>query len=173
MHNIAAVGCRLHWVVLGLALAMVHCQDDGGLLVPDRGVVPRADARVQDHEGELVMLPFSGEPVTLTLDASHSRDPDGRVVKFRWLSGLRAQPSAAAGAAAPGAGSAAPPAAVAGSGASMRGRLVPDGEASDWPDDIERPEVTLNAGKHAFTLWVIDDRGLTSAPDTVRVQVGD
>lgn len=140
------------------------CQGEGGLLVPDRGVIPRADARVRGHEGKMVMIPYAGEPVMLTLDASQSRDPDGRIAKFRWLSGTREKPAAAAGAPAPAAGSGGP--------AAPRPRIVPEDAQLNWPDDIEQPQVTLDRGSYAFTLWVTDDRGLVSAPDTLRIEVG-
>jgi hypothetical protein len=162
MHHLQQVAAR-SCCVLAFALLNAHCQDGGGLLVPDRGVIPRAEARVQDHPGKLVMIPYLGEPVTLTLDASHSSDPDGRIAKFRWLSGTRVESPAAAGAAAP----------AAGSGAQAHGRVVPKGAEADWPEDVETPSVTLDAGSYAFTLWVIDDRGLVSAPDTLKVVVAE
>jgi hypothetical protein len=42
---------------------------------------PIADA------GEAQTLDYSGSPVTVTLDASGSTDPDGKIVGYRWLSG--------------------------------------------------------------------------------------
>lgn len=129
--------------VVLLALTSYHCQDQSGLLVPDRGLPPLADARVEGHEGKLVMLEYTGEPITLALDASQSRDPDGRITRFQWLSGTRA-PAAGSGAAGP---------------------------APEWPEDTEKPEVTLGEGSHAFSLWVVDNQGLVSMPDVVRVVV--
>lgn len=137
--RIAAVSCIL----------FIACQDEGGLLVPDRGLVPRADARVLGHDEKAVIIAYEGQAVTLSLDASHSKDPDGSLAKFRWLS---ATASAAAG-----------------SGAL---RSVPEGAEPSWPDDVEQPQVTLEEGSYAFSLWVIDDRGLVSAPDTIRIEVG-
>jgi hypothetical protein len=58
-------------------------------------------------------------------------------------------------------------------GGGAHGRAVPDGEANDWPEDVERPELTLDAGSYVFTLWVIDNKGLVSAPDTLKVVVGE
>jgi hypothetical protein len=136
---------------LWLALAGQHCQDQSGLLVPDRGLTPRAEARVAGQEGEVVTIPFTGEPITLTLDASRSVDPDGRITRFRWLSGVR-NPAA-------------------GSGATESRRVVPDGADPDWPDDVEKPQVSLGEGSYAFSLWVTDDQGLVSAPDVLRVVV--
>ena len=137
---------------------IIACQDEGGLLVPDRGLVPRADARIQGHEEKAVTIAYEGEAVTLTLDASHSKDPDGRIAKFRWLSATRTTPGSPENAPA------------AGSGARSQ-RSVPDGAEPSWPDDVEQPQVTLEEGSHAFTLWVIDDRGLVSAPDTIRIDI--
>ena len=47
-------------------------------------VPPIADA------GKMQTLQFSGSPVTVTLDGSASRDPDGSVVAYTWLSGVAA-----------------------------------------------------------------------------------
>jgi len=135
--------------VLWLALNAPHCQDQSGLLVPDRGLAPQADARVLGQEGKLVTIPYAGEPIALTLDASHSSDPDGQITRFRWLSGTRAP--------------------AAGSGASHRS--VPAGAESDWPDDVEKPELTLGEGTYAFSLWVSDDQGMVSAPDLLQVVI--
>lgn len=141
---------RCAWFpVLWLALTAPHCQEQSGLLVPDRGLVPRADARVEGHEGKLVTLAYAGEPVVLTLDASHSSDSDGQITRYRWLSGTRAP--------------------AAGSGGSLR--AVPEGAEPDWPDDVEKTELTLGEGTYAFSLWVSDDQGMVSTPDLLRVEI--
>jgi hypothetical protein len=140
---------RAYLTVLWLGLTAPHCQDQSGLLVPDRGLAPRADARVQGHDDKLVTLAYAGEPIALTLDASHSSDPDGHVTRFRWLSGTR-EP-------------------VAGSGASRRS--VPEDAGPDWPDDVEKPELMLGEGSYAFNLWVTDDQGMVSAVDLLRVVI--
>lgn len=39
------------------------------------------------HAGDMQTLPYTGEPVTVTLDGSGSSDADGKVVEYRWSSG--------------------------------------------------------------------------------------
>jgi hypothetical protein len=142
-------------MVVTVGLLSVSCQSDGGLLVPDRGLIPRADARVADYATKTVMIPLTGEHVTLTLDGSHSTDPDGKIAKYRWLSAAVVRNDVAA----------------AGSNALAQHRDVPEGADPSWPDDEVKPEVELGEGNYAFTLWVVDERGLVSAPDTVRVVI--
>ena len=138
---------------LSCATALIcACTDDGGLLVGDLGLAPTADARVSGQAGKEVMLEFAGEPLDVTLDGSHSRDPDGRIVTYRWLSGMRASSTDDAGEPGP-------------------SRVVPEGEEPTWPEDVVRPQVTLDQGDYVFTLWVIDERGNVSTPDSVRVSV--
>ena len=134
------------------ALVLIGCTNDGGLLVGNLGVTPSADARVLGHEAKEVMLEFTGEPLEVRLDGSHSTDMDGRIVRYRWLSGTRAARAADGGDPGP-------------------NRAVPEGESANWPDDVERPVVTLREGEYVFTLWVTDDRGNISTPDSVHLTV--
>jgi len=84
--------------------------------------------------------------VMVTLDGSGSTDEDGEVVSWRWFSA-----------------SAGPDGGVA---------LPPDAD-STWPEDISNPQVELPEGVWTFSLWVIDERGAVSEPDTVQIQVGN
>jgi hypothetical protein len=119
--------------------------------------LPVAVARAVDASGEPVddsvnrglgpIFPFAGEPVEITLDARDSFDVDGRIVAYRWLSGTLVD-----------AGSA---------------RLRPEGAPDTWPDDRREPRVSLGLGMWTFSLWVTDDRGAISEPDTINVVVGE
>lgn len=139
-------------LVLCAAIAASACDESaGGLLVGERGLTPTADARVLGYSEHQVRLELSDSTLEVTLDASHSRDPDDRIVKYRWLSGTRSESQE--------------------DDAGLE-RAVPDGAGPDWPDDVKQPVVTLGEGAYAFTLWVIDERGNVSIPDTVTVDVG-
>jgi hypothetical protein len=95
------------------------------------------------NAGKDQLVPYDGMPVSVRLDGSGSKDPDGKIVTYRWLSGERI----------PDAG--------------------PPGRTDEIdPADIARPTVELDRGTHVFTLWVTDDRGTTSTPDSVTIRVG-
>lgn len=81
--------------------------------------------------------------VTVTLDGSDSSDPDGRIRSYRWLS-----------------------ADVTEQDAGGIERIGPEVDA------VAKPKVKLSEGVWTFTLWVEDDRGLYSAPDSVVITVG-
>lgn len=83
--------------------------------------------------------------VTVVLDGSGSTDSDGEVVSWRWF-------SATAG----------PDGGVA----------LPEGVESNWPEDVQSPQVELTEGVWTFSLWVVDERGAVSEPDTVEIRVG-
>lgn len=83
----------------------------------------------------------------VTLDGSGSTDSDGIIVTYRWLSAVKRTDG-------------------------EPGRLVPEGEDADWPDDEVRPEVSLPMGLWVFSLQVIDDQGVTSVAETVTIDVG-
>jgi hypothetical protein len=91
-----------------------------------------------------VTLPFSGSPVTVTLDGTLSSDRDGNVAGFRWLS--------------------------ANFGPGCEGR---DTDPKHDPKDTAKPKVTLGEGFWEFALWVEDDAGATSQQSVVTVRVGD
>ncbi len=111
-------------------------------LVPEGNLAPTANA------GPDQMLEYAGAPVTVTLTGSGSSDDDGVIQTYRWFSADTA----------PDAG--------------MGERGVPAGAAENWPDDVMNPMVALDQGKYRFSLWVIDDDGATSEPDTVEISVG-
>lgn len=95
-----------------------------------------------------VTFPYTGTPVRIVLDARGSRDPDGRITSYRWLSGTRT----------PDAG--------------VPARQVPAGQSSGWPADEVMPAVDLGPGLWTFTLWVRDAQDAWSVPDTIRVVIG-
>jgi hypothetical protein len=76
--------CLRSLVVLLAASASSSCRDTP--LAEDliTNVPPIADA------GKMQTLQFNGSPVMVTLDGSASRDPDGNVVAYTWLSGVDA-----------------------------------------------------------------------------------
>ncbi len=118
---------------------------------------PTAVARAFDPTGERVdssanegvgpIFPFEGEPVEVKLDGRGSRDEDGKIDSYRWLSATLLDGGV--------------------------DRLVPENESTDWPDDVAQPSVTLGEGVWSFSLWVTDDQGAISDPDTIRVIVGE
>lgn len=111
-------------------------------LIPDANIKPEANA------GPDQLVEHAGAPVAVTLNGSASIDDDGTIRTYRWLSAT----------------------AVADGGAGSR--MVPEGQPVNWPDDVMNPTVMLDQGMWQFTLWVIDDKGATSEPDTVEIGVG-
>jgi hypothetical protein len=96
----------------------------------------------------VAIVALEGASVEVTLDGSRSSDPDGKIVSYRWLSAAT-DPDAGTG------------------------RVVPEGEDSDWPSDEQKPKVTLSRGFHRFSLWVTDNDGVTSRADLLTVQIGE
>lgn len=142
--------CNATWCVAALlAFVASGCREES-LLIEDVGTTPIAEARVLDHDDKQVTIDYDGQPVSVTLDASRSSDADGRIVTYRWLSGSLASTEADSGVA--------------------RGRSATEDDPA-WPDDVVQPEVELDDGSYAFMLWVIDDSGVTSDPDLVRIDV--
>ena len=136
------------------------CADN--LQVPLTNVTPVAVARVMDDSRGDPVVTFSGKPVTVRLDGSQSRDPDGEIRKYRWLSATSPNMVGVTDDAMSGLDA----------GSVAHDRWVPEGAAKDWPEDVMQPEVTLpNVGNYAFTLWVTDDRGRISDPSTISVRV--
>ena len=128
-----AMACAIGLLLLGAQA----CQKDQTL---DVNLSPVASA------GEDLELDFAGEPLTVKLDGSKSKDPDGKVVKYRWRSAT-ALPDGGVG--------------------PYEGQ---DGELD--PKDVRKPELQLGQGNYTFTLWVTDDDGAVSEPDSVALRIG-
>jgi hypothetical protein len=84
--------------------------------------------------------------VTVVLDGSGSTDSDGHIESWHWFSA---------------------------SSGPDGGVALPPGEESTWPEDVANPQVELPEGAYTFSLWVVDERGAVSEPDTVQIQVGN
>lgn len=135
------------------------CADN--LEVPETNVTPVAVARVLGDDRIMPSFAFSGAALELTLDASKSHDLDGSVAKYRWLSATQLQDLAAASGGD-----------TVDAGPSDPGRWVPEGEPAEWPDDVQQPSVRLpGPGNYAFVVWVTDDGGRVSDPNTLTIEV--
>jgi hypothetical protein len=152
---------------------------DPGVGVPEANRPPMALARVLGSEmmGQNVVVDYMGSPKEITLDASGSKDPDGSIKRYRWLSGRKL--AGAPGGAAGGGGAAASSTGSAGMAASdddggideVEHRWVPEGAPADWPADEVQPKVTLPEGEFSFVLWVEDNKGVVSQPSNLKVTV--
>ena len=141
-------------IVLALA-ALLGCRENG--IAKEPNDAPLAIAMVVNAAGETVDKKAAPEMRTFPLDAngmaavtlvgSASSDPDGEVVKYRWMSAtpIMGDPSS---------------------------RMVPEGQAATWPEDSARPNIVLPQGEWTFNLWVVDDGGEISAPDVITVIAG-
>jgi hypothetical protein len=99
------------------------------------------------NAGEDRPVAIMAPSVEVSLDGSGSIDSDGRIEAWRWFAAT-ADPDGGAGV------------------------VLPDGVDPAWPDDVESPVVELTEGVWTFSLWVIDDAGSVSTPDTVTITVG-
>jgi hypothetical protein len=104
-----------------------------------------ADSSVNHGLGPI--FPFAGKAIEVTLDGTASHDMDGTISGYRWLSAT--SPDAGAG------------------------REVPQGDELGWPEDVAQPRVELSEGAWAFSLWVTDNQGAVSDPDTIKLIVGN
>lgn len=95
-------------------------------------------------------VPYAGTPLTVTLDGRGSSDEDGVVEQYIWLrTNATAEERMMANTAAP-------------------------GEAPVVPADPPRGMVTqvlLGEGTHQYSLWVVDNEGKTSVPETVVLNI--
>jgi len=166
----ALIGC--------LAGCLVGCNESR--LVPKHAnILPIADARIigsggkpidltVDGGADMLKIELTGNEVEVTLDGSGSKDDDGSIVAYRWLSGTEVPADG-------GIGNLSHDEKLADGGnkfVNSGGRLVPEGEKPDWPADVKKPKVTLSEGIWSFTLWVTDDKGAISKPDTIKITVG-
>lgn len=110
-------------------------------------LVMRANSMPKADAGPDQSVELASGTAAVTLDGSGSKDQDGSIVAYRWLSAVKRSDG-------------------------MTGRMVPDGESADWPADEAKPTVNLPMGLWVFTLQVTDDRGASSLADTVTINVG-
>lgn len=142
-------------LLAALCVAAVGCRET--YVAESNNRIPVAVAHVIDSSGMSVdssanggfgpRFALQGSTVEVTLDGTASTDADGTIVAWRWLSST------------PGEGDA--------------GREIPDGEMPGWPADEAKPKVRLPEGPWSFTLWVTDNVGNISEPDTIKLIVGD
>jgi hypothetical protein len=155
---------RVGAVVMLLGAAF-GCREDP--TIKPLNQLPIADARVirdgqsvnakVDGGAALLTFDFTGTPVAITLDASHSHDPDGTITAYRWLS---ATPAGEGGAELPDEGG-------------VELRWIPPDAAPDWPGTTVQPQIELGQGIWYFTLWVTDNLGAVSNPDTIKISIGN
>ncbi|MFI5306461.1 MAG: hypothetical protein ACHQ53_03850 [Polyangiales bacterium] len=158
--------------LFGLSLLLAGttaCRESRLVMTPNS--TPTAVARVIGPDGtsaKSAQFDYNGSDVAVTLDGSQSSDKDGAVVIYRWLSGT---PLPLDG----GVGALTYTETLPDGGTKVDhggGRLVPQGQGPDWPDDKAKPTVMLGVGVWTFDLWVIDDKGGISDPSTVTVTIG-
>jgi hypothetical protein len=155
---------RAHIAIFAAAAAASGCHAD--LSITPANQIPIADARVirdgksvnarTDGGAAALTFDFSGTPVRITLDGSHSYDPDGTIVAYHWLS---ATPAPEGGMPLP-------------NDAGVLNRRIPPGAAPNWPGEVMQPQVDLGEGIWSFALWVVDDGGAISSPDTIKITIG-
>jgi hypothetical protein len=135
-----------------LVLAAAGCRNDP--LIKPANRQPIAVARVINNgmpvaadskDPAALAFAFMGQPVTVTLDATASFDPDGSIKGYRWLSGTAAPDGGAPH------------------------RLAVMG----LPSNVAQPPVTLGEGAWTFSLWVTDNHDLISDVATISITVGN
>jgi hypothetical protein len=163
MNPASLLGSRLLLAAAGL-LALAGCRENPIVDLPNAR--PIADAKIIGPNGPIdetvdggpaaLKFDFDGTtPVQITLDGSSSVDKDGEIVKYQWLSGTSAPDGGLA------------------VGDRKELRLVPDVNDPGWPADQKQVQIQLTTqGVFSFSLWVIDNKGAISTPDTIKVTVG-
>lgn len=140
-------------VALAVALvALLGCRQSDA--VKESNLYPEAQAEVIGNDGFVVAtetFELAGDTVEVTLVGDASKDGDGHIVEYQWLSATSQMTDA--GMALPGT------------------RRIAEGAAVGWPADEPNPKVVLTEGVWKFSLWVTDDRGAVSQPDVVTVTV--
>src|SRR5262245_19655028 len=91
-------------ISFGFVLLALACQPNLG--VPPGNRAPTATAQVmgKEDQNQSVVLDYMGQPLKVTLTGHNSKDPDGTIMKYRWLSGKRKPGTGGAGTAAAGRG---------------------------------------------------------------------
>lgn len=177
---------RSLFAVMLVSLAVAACRESPWLATPN--AVPTAKAEIIGPDGQTVREPapacpnpklktqptpptaheakftYDGTDIEITLDGSHSVDTDGTIAKYKWLSGT-AVPDG-------GMGDLSHEVTTDGGTKLIKagGRLIPDGEGPEWHN--AKVTLHLGAGLWAFSLWVTDDKGATSTPDSVTIAIG-
>ncbi len=156
-------------IALWLLATTSGCQTSQ--LIETYNEAPVADAKIlkmgipveQMRDGSIAELvfPYAGQPVAITLDGSSSYDTNGKITGYRWLSGTRA----------PDAGLPPPWKPDGGTPPVPFLRMEPAGMEGALRE--VSPTIMVGAGVWAFSLWVVDDQGVWSSPDTIRFIVGD
>jgi len=153
--------------LLAVALAFATgCRENP--IVPDGNKLPFANA------GFDLQVDYAGTPVTVMLDGTMSTD-DGVIDRYLWFSATPLSLGDEDAGIPPGMGALSYTTSMANNNSvtvTGGGRFVPVGQRADWPDDVAQPMVTLDRGLYTFALWVRDDVGVVSEPDTVIVRVG-
>ena len=146
--------------LLALFTLLASCKQS--VVIDEPNKRPIADARAIWRDMSLdetidagpdgLKFEFDGTtPIEITLDGSPSTDADGKIVKYEWHSATPAGDG----------------------GPADELRMVPNGDGA-WPADEMKPTVTITAaGVYQFALWVHDNKGATSEPDTIKITVGN
>jgi hypothetical protein len=151
--------------VVLVAGAAGGCREDPAIKPVNQ--IPIAEARLirngqsvgglMDGGAGPLSFDFTGSPITITLDGSQSYDPDGTIAAYHWLSSTLA----------PDGGIQLPD-----EGGVSR-RWIPPGAQLNWPGDQVQPQVKLGQGIWSFSLWVTDNLGAISNPDTITITIGN
>jgi hypothetical protein len=128
-------------LTLLLAMSIAACTSiDIDNKAPTAKAIATIDGKAVDPK---MPASYTGQPVTLTLDGTKSRDSDGRITDFIWMrTDSSLQPDSGVGTAPT-------------EGGPMNGATT--------------TVTLLAAGDYQFSLWVRDDDGEVSAPSTVKL----
>ena len=177
--------------LVGFVSALTGCHENP--LVPKPNQIPMAVAEVIGPDGNtvfdpvpptcpgdkkpvpspahMIKLPYDGTDVSFQLDGSHSTDGDGHVAKYQWLSAASV-PDGGEGILSHDMEVTVPDAGTMTVHVKAGGRYAPSGSDPGWPDDKPKVPLSLGPGLWGFTLFVTDDRGAISTPDSVTISIG-